>query len=112
MPGRSFNKLEAKLAKLMDERCIDYKWQFRLGRYMYDFLLPERTIVEVHGSYWHGDPRFHAEQTLTPTQRRNRLHDIRKQHFAAGQGYAYRVVWEHDLLKGEVDWDGLLGGGG
>jgi len=107
VPGRAFNRLEAKLARLLDEADVDYQWQFRLGRFVYDFLLPGRNIVEVHGTYWHADPRFHDEARLAPQQRRNRLHDIRKRFAATGRGYKYRVVWEHDLEKGDVrveDW--------
>jgi G:T-mismatch repair DNA endonuclease (very short patch repair protein) len=102
VPGRAFNLLEAQLAKLMDEWGVDYEWQFRLGRYVFDFRLPDRTLVEVHGTYWHADPRSFPPERLTPTQRRNVAHDKAKADYAALCGYRLKVVWESDLKKNRV----------
>jgi G:T-mismatch repair DNA endonuclease (very short patch repair protein) len=98
-PGRAYNQLEAKLAKLLDASGIEYRWQFPLGPYLYDFLLPDKTLVEVHGTYWHADPRRYDIKNLTPDQRRNLVHDLDKRLFAAGRGYRLKVVWEADLTK-------------
>jgi G:T-mismatch repair DNA endonuclease (very short patch repair protein) len=99
-PARGYNHLEAKLAELLDARGIAYQWQYRLGRYVYDFCLPGRILIEVHGGYWHGDPRLYDR--LTPTQRRNRLRDDAKAAYAQARGYTLRVVWEQDLVRGTV----------
>jgi G:T-mismatch repair DNA endonuclease (very short patch repair protein) len=111
VPARAFNRLEAKLARLLDEAGVDYQWQFRVGRFVYDFLLPGRRLVEVHGTYWHADPRFHTDGSLTPAQRRNRVHDLRKRFHAAERGYRYIAVWEHDIESGAVRAGDLAGGG-
>ncbi len=108
-PGRAHNRLEAKLAELMDRRAIDYRWQFRLGPYVYDFLLPGRVLVEVHGTYWHADPRVYSPDRLTPDQRRNVVHDLDKRRHAARSGYRLVVVWEADINEGRVEPDDLLG---
>jgi len=102
LPGRAYNQLEAKLAWLMDEAGTDYQRQFRLGRYVCDFRLPKNTLVEVHGSYWHGDPRLYPPDKLTPTQRRNLRHDAVKAEFAKLCGYQVKVVWELDLNRNRV----------
>ena len=107
-PGRAYNQLEAKLAKLFEAAGIDYRWQFPLGHYVYDFLLPNRLLVEVHGTYWHADPRSYEGKALTPDQRRNRLHDLDKKLFAASRGYRLKVVWEADLVKRGVTLQDLL----
>jgi G:T-mismatch repair DNA endonuclease (very short patch repair protein) len=109
-PGRAYNRLEARLAKLLEAAGVDYRWQFPLGTYVYDFLLPDRTLVEVHGTYWHADPRRYDPKTFTPTQRRNLLHDVDKKFFAASKGYRLKVVWEADLNKRGVTLDDLLEG--
>jgi G:T-mismatch repair DNA endonuclease (very short patch repair protein) len=108
-PGRAYNHLEAKLAKMFDAAGIEYHWQFPLGSYVYDFLLPDRLLVEVHGTYWHADPRSYEGRPLTPDQRRNRLHDIEKRFFAAGRGYRLKVVWEAELTRRGVTLHDLLG---
>ena len=90
------------MATLLDAARVDYRWQFPLGPYVYDFLLPDRLLVEVHGTYWHADPRSHEGKTLTPDQRRNRLHDVDKRLYAASRGYRFKVVWEADVRKGRL----------
>jgi len=106
--GRSHNHLEARFAKLLDAAGVDYRWQFPLGTYAYDFLLPDRLLIEVHGTYWHADPRSYEGKALTPDQRRNRLHDLDKKLFAASRGYRLKVVWEADLVKRGVTLQDLL----
>jgi very-short-patch-repair endonuclease len=101
-PARVFNQLEARLARMLDEAKVDYKWQFRLGRYVYDFLLPGRVIVEVHGDYTHGNPARYAADLLTSAQRRTQAHDVLKLHAAAERGYRLIVVWERDIKQGNV----------
>jgi G:T-mismatch repair DNA endonuclease (very short patch repair protein) len=107
-PGRSYNKLEAKFAKLLDAAGVEYRWQFPLGPYAYDFLLPNKLLVEVHGTYWHADPRVYEGRVLTPNQRRNRLHDVDKKLFAAARGYRLETVWEADLARRGVTLSDLL----
>jgi G:T-mismatch repair DNA endonuclease (very short patch repair protein) len=94
---------------MLDTAGVDYRWQFTLGPYVYDFLLPNRTLVEVHGTYWHADPRRYDVKTITPDQRRNLLHDIDKKLFAAGRGFQLKVVWESDIREGRLTLEGLLG---
>ena len=109
--GRSHNQIEARFARLLDAADVEYRWQFPLGRYVYDFLLPGKLLVEVHGTYWHADPRRYDIKTLTPTQRRNLLHDLDKKLFAASRGYRLKVVWEADLSKRGVALEDLLEAG-
>jgi G:T-mismatch repair DNA endonuclease (very short patch repair protein) len=109
VPGRAYNRLEAKLAKMLGDAGVDFRWQFPLGPYVYDFLLPDRTLVEVHGTFWHADPRRYDPGALTPTQRRNLLHDVDKKLFAAARGYRLKVVWEADLNKRGTVLSDLLG---
>lgn len=107
-PARAFNRLEARFARLLDDLGVDYQWQFRLGRYVYDFLLPGRRLVEVHGTWTHGDPRVYAGAAQTPAHRRAAAHDVVKLHNAAGLGYRVLVVWERDLRAGLVTRASLL----
>ncbi|MBN2465913.1 hypothetical protein JXD38_09875 [candidate division WOR-3 bacterium] len=107
-PGRAYNQLEARFARMLDAAGVEYRWQFPLGPYAYDFLLPDKLLVEVHGTYWHADPRSYEGRTLTPDQRRNRLHDLDKKLFAAGRGYRLKVVWEADLTRSGIKLPDLL----
>ena len=93
---------------MLDAAGVDYRWQFPLGPYVYDFLLPDRLLVEVHGTYWHADPRSYEGKTLAPNQCRNILHDVDKKLFAASRGYRLKIVWEADLARRGVTLADLL----
>ncbi|MFO7650408.1 MAG: hypothetical protein R6X13_03565 [bacterium] len=109
VPGRVYNKLEARFAKLLDEWGADWEWQFRLGEFVYDFRVAERLLVEVHGRRWHPDPARTPVEQMTSTQRRRLLHDIDKKHNAARRGFVLRVVWEDDLRANRVRREQMLG---
>jgi hypothetical protein len=111
VPGRAYNKLEARFARLLDEWGADWEWQFRLGEFVYDFRVAGRVLVEVHGRRWHPDPERTPVELMTQTQRRRLLHDIDKKHAAARRGFVLRVVWEDDLLSGRVTREQVLGPG-
>jgi len=108
-PARAYNNLEARFARLCELEGIEYDWQFRLGRFVYDFRLPGRVLVEVHGGWYHADPRRYLPDALTPAQQRTIVHDLRKRLHAAERGWRLKVVWERDLARPGVSVRELLG---
>ena len=49
--------IEQLIIDELDNRCIDYEFQFKFGRYMLDFAFPEyKLAVEADGVYWHSLP--------------------------------------------------------
>lgn len=98
--GKTFNKLETTFSELLDRLDIEYLWQYRLGRYVYDFYLPQtNTLIEVHGTFWHADPRFFDYDNLKPTQKRNLANDVKKQQFALDKGFNFLCFWEYDIYN-------------
>jgi len=96
--GKSYNGLETRVAAMFDEQGVNYVQQYRVGRYLFDFYLPDtNTLVEVHGTFWHADPRFYDHNNLSKTQRRNVENDKRKAQRAERDGYKLRIIWEHDV---------------
>lgn len=97
--GKSYNKLETRVAKMLDVQNITYTQQYRLGRYLFDFCLPDtNTLLEVHGTFWHADPRVYPiVEKWTPIQQRNKANDIKKALRAIKDGYSYRVLWALDI---------------
>lgn len=96
--GKAYNALETKFAAILDRLGIAYKQQHRLGRFVYDFYVPAlHALVEVHGTFWHADPRFYRPDNLSAIQHRNLANDRRKAERAAQDGYALLVFWEHDI---------------
>lgn len=89
------SSLEEKFAKeFLDVLRVRYQHQYRLGPYVYDFYLPEyNTLVEINGTYWHGDKRKFSE--LNPLQQKNKIRDMHKA--ASCPGFKLLTLWELDI---------------
>lgn len=97
------SKLEVRFAKnFLDKLGVEYVYQYKaesIGRY-YDFrILPKGPIIEVQGSYWHGDKRLYEEKDLNRTQLRNMKVDEKKRQWCSRNGIKLIYVWEEDINK-------------
>lgn len=96
--GKTHNLLEQKFAAILDRMDITYQQQYRLSRYSYDFYFPAiSALVEVHGTFWHADPRFYRADNLSAIQHHNIANDQRKLDCATQNGYQLLVFWEYDI---------------
>lgn len=105
-PEYGTSKLEDRFAKnFLDKLGVKYISQYKaesIGRY-YDFRIcdsynrPVGPIIEVQGSYWHGDSRLYEEKDLNKTQ----LHDIKvdeyKRRWCRMNGITLIYIWELDI---------------
>lgn len=100
--GKAYNKLESVVAGLLNEAGIVYEQQYRIGRFLFDFFLPDsNTLIEVHGTFWHADPRRYANKPLSKIQQRNLANDSRKAERAIKDGYGFVVLWEYDVYHSQ-----------
>lgn len=97
------SKLEERFARdFLDKLGINYAYQYKaesIGRY-FDFrICPDLRgpIIEVQGSYWHGDPRIYEEKDLNKTQKRDIKIDEIKRKWCARNGVKLIYVWEKDI---------------
>lgn len=99
-PKFGTSKLEEKFAKEFLERLgVEYIYQFEakdIGRF-YDFRVVNGPIIEIQGSYWHGDPRLYEEKDLNKTQKRAQRVDEYKKKWALMHGIPIYYVWEKDI---------------
>jgi G:T-mismatch repair DNA endonuclease (very short patch repair protein) len=96
----SLNKLEQRVATMLDAAGVAYIPQYRVGRFVFDFYLPAtHTLLEVHGTFWHADPRVYYHGRLTQVQRRTVANDARKTAYALRQGYHLAILWEADVPR-------------
>ena len=103
------SKLEERFARYFLERLgVKYVYQFKaesIGRY-YDFrILPNGPIIEIQGSYWHGDKRLYEESELNAIQKRNIKVDEKKRKWCSMNGIKLIYIWEQDINKNP---DGVL----
>lgn len=72
---RECTSIEIATAQMLDSLNVDYEQQFKIGRYLCDFTLPEhKLVIECDGIYWHSS----AKQQAT---------DKRKNEYLMDQGY-------------------------
>lgn len=94
-------KIEKEAEKKLKELGIDFKYNFILqNKAQYDFLINGNIVLEVHGDFWHGNPKLYS--TLTERQEYKKQRDIEKQKLAEDSGYRYLVIWESQIKKN--DW--------
>lgn len=94
------SKLEQRFAKdFLDKLGIEYTYQFKaesIGRY-YDFKIKDGPIIEINGSYWHGDERIYEEKDLNKIQKRAKYIDSLKEKWALEHGIPIYYIWEKDI---------------
>lgn len=97
------SKLEEKFAHdFLDKIGVEYVYQYKaesIGRY-FDFrIMPKGPIIEIQGSYWHGDSRLYEEKDLNATQRRDIKIDELKKKWCTRNGIPIIYIWELDINK-------------
>ena len=101
-PKYGTSKLEEDFAKeFLDKLGLEYEYQFEakdIGRF-FDFLVSKNVIIEINGSYWHGDPRLYEEKDLNKTQKHARAVDEYKEKWALSHGFPIYYIWENDIRK-------------
>lgn len=90
----------------LEERVLpylpEYENNIQVSYYNVDFLNKKsRHIIEIHGDYWHCNPKIYADDFMHPyfkmTARERRKLDNKRQLFLESLGYTVTVVWESDL---------------
>lgn len=82
--------------EILIEIDIQYDEQKRIGYYVCDFVIG-KTIIEVQGDYWHGNPRIYESNKLNFTQRKNIQRDKAKFTYLTNKGYNVICIWEYDI---------------
>lgn len=81
---------EKDVQKTLEQLKVDYVSQVTIGRYLVDFLLPDKQIViEVDGDYWH---------SLPESQKR----DAQKDKYLSRSGYTVVRITETETKQSEM----------
>ena len=85
-----------------NKRKLEFKYSVIICNRQYDFGNKKYKIfLEVHGDYWHGNPKLYAN--LNSTQKKNVEKDISKKSLAIKYGYKLFTIWENDILNSNFD---------
>lgn len=101
-PQYGTSKLEEYFAsEFLDKLGVEYEYQFEakdIGRF-YDFRIIDGPIIEINGSYWHGDPRLYESEKLNKIQKKNISVDKIKEKWALIHGIPIYYIWEKDIRE-------------
>lgn len=99
-PKYGTSKLEDYFAEnFLNVLGVKYVRQFEakeIGRF-YDFKIENGPILEINGSYWHGDKRIYEEKDLNHVQKKNIYIDNLKRRWAENNGIEIYYFWEKDI---------------
>lgn len=93
-------EIEEKVEKFLIEVNANFKYSFILQKRQYDFVIyDKKTIIEVQGDFWHGNPMFYGDglKLLRDHQIAKRQDDKIKEQIAIDNDYKYVEFWEHDI---------------
>lgn len=92
---------EKVVEKLLSDLSIDYQKEitFKSGRFRVDFLLTNKTIIEVQGDYWHGNPLIYKYENYTEDQWKNWYNDWFKRDYFSLKGFNIIYIWEYDIYN-------------
>lgn len=99
-----FNKKETNperiIREILEELQIQFKREVSVNsnQWIIDFLIEENLALEVHGDYWHVNPRMNY-QKINKTQLKNQLNDINKKNWLLDNDYNLLVIWEMDIYQ-------------
>ena len=99
-PKYGTSKLEDYFAEnFLNVLGVKYVRQFEakeIGRF-FDFKIENGPILEINGSYWHGDKRIYEEKDLNSVQKKNIYIDNLKRRWAENNGIEIYYFWEKDI---------------
>jgi len=89
---------ERAFQTILKKNKIVYQAQFILMNKIFDYYLPDtKTLVEIDGDYWHGNPEVYEE--FSGYQKHIKRNDVMKKNIALGMGYKHLQFWEKDLKE-------------
>ena len=107
---RAYQKtsIEIKVENWLKEHNINYEYSCIMGHkdscFQYDFIIHgKRTLIEVNGDYWHGNPnKFNIDgnngkRKLNEIQLRGIEKDKIKKQFAEEHNFEVIYIWEEEI---------------
>lgn len=93
-------KPEMKVKEILSLNNIEFTQQYFISYenkiYFYDFYLPQyNLLIEVDGSYWHGNPKFYEK--LNETQNHAQKNDQIKNQIAKEKCFKLIRIWDSEI---------------
>lgn len=102
---------EKRMCKILDAQKLSYVRNFSLSYYdhgkakwrLFDFLIENVLLVEMHGNYFHANPKFYDaddEIVISKSSRKAKdiwQYDAAKVELGKRRGYQVYVLWEDEF---------------
>ena len=89
---------EKAFQAILKKYGVNSQAQYILNGKIFDYYLPDtKTLVEVDGDYFHGNPDVYEE--FSGYQKYIKKNDVMKKNIALGMGYKHIQFWEKDLKE-------------
>lgn len=98
----------------LEKRGLPYKYSKILHRkYQFDFIIGDDILLEVHGDFWHANPKFYGEgkKPLCAVQKIKIELDIRKKAYAEKYGYKLFYIWGDEVRRSDFEVIDVIVGG-
>lgn len=95
-------KPELMMRKCLKDMGVEFQEQVVIGnKFCVDFYIPNNTVIEVFGDYFHANPEVYGEEKkpIDKMQKRNMANDIRRLNYLRKCNYKVLVVWEKDIYE-------------
>lgn len=90
------NKIEKKVEYELKKRNLDFEYSIIICNKQFDFGNKQyRIFLEVHGDYWHGNPKIYNE--LNDIQKNNIEKDKNKKEICEKYKIKIFIIWEQDI---------------
>lgn len=96
-------QMQARLQTLGLTLGTDFFKQYPIQGYLVDFAVPKlNLLIEVHGNYWHANPKFYDPSKWTKVQKYNVGRDQLKLAYLQHLGWRVHTVWEDEVGNFEI----------
>lgn len=91
---QSPTSIEIKVAEVLDKLGIPHESQYIPAgtSFIYDEFIPPKTLIEIHGDYWH------SEEYNPQNVKRDRT----KKAWALENRYQHIIIWEHEMKEIDI----------
>jgi G:T-mismatch repair DNA endonuclease (very short patch repair protein) len=100
-------KIEIIVKEVLDKLDINYKKNYRCGRYIFDFYLKDhKLVIECQGDYWHGNLEYF--ENLNEIQLKNIERDESKKKYIAENDLKSLFLWENEIYRFKSNLDKII----
>jgi hypothetical protein len=97
------SKLESRVKDCLFDNGISFTSQFRIKRFLYDFLIGKNVLLEVNGDFWHANPEKYESNDILSFPVESVVacdiwaKDKRKRKLAESKKYKVIYIWESEI---------------